>query len=217
MANHLDLEEQEQLDQIKHFWNQYGNLITGLLVLVLGTFATWNGYQYWQKHTAAQASVMFEEVEKAIRAGDLPLAQRAVGDMEQRYPSTVYAQQSGLALANLAHQKEQPDVVKSALTWVADSSGDAGYAALGRLRLAGALIDSKSFDEAQKVLAAAFPPAFDALVADRKGDLWAAQGKSADAVAEYRKAWAGMESRAEYRRLISVKLAALGATETAPL
>mgnify|MGYP003406282878 CR=1 FL=1 len=116
MANHLDLEEQEQLDQIKHFWNQYGNLITGLLVLVLGVFAAWNGYQYWQKRTAAQASVMFEEVEKSIRAADLPLAQRAVSEMQQRFPSTVYAQQSGLALANLAHQKEQPDVVKSALT-----------------------------------------------------------------------------------------------------
>jgi predicted negative regulator of RcsB-dependent stress response len=217
MANHLDLEEQEQLDQIKHFWSQYGNLITGVLVLVLGAFATWNGYQYWQKHTAAQASVMFEEVEKAIRGGDLPLAQRAVGDMQQRFPSTVYAQQSGLALANLAHEKEQPDIVKSALAWVAASSGDAGYAALGRLRLAGALIDSKAYDEAQKVLSESFPPAFSALAADRKGDLLLAQGKSAEAITEYRKAWAGMELRADYRRLISVKLAALGATETAPL
>jgi predicted negative regulator of RcsB-dependent stress response len=35
MATHLDLEEQEQLDQLKHFWNQYGNLITWVLVIVL--------------------------------------------------------------------------------------------------------------------------------------------------------------------------------------
>jgi predicted negative regulator of RcsB-dependent stress response len=28
MAKHLDLEEQEQLDEIKHFWKEYGNLIT---------------------------------------------------------------------------------------------------------------------------------------------------------------------------------------------
>ena len=28
MATHLDLEEQEQLDQLKEFWKQYGNLIT---------------------------------------------------------------------------------------------------------------------------------------------------------------------------------------------
>ena len=32
MANQLDLEEQEQLDQIKHFWKQYGNAITWVLI-----------------------------------------------------------------------------------------------------------------------------------------------------------------------------------------
>jgi len=37
MANQLDLEEQEQLDQLKHFWSQYGNLITWLLIVVLGS------------------------------------------------------------------------------------------------------------------------------------------------------------------------------------
>ena len=39
MAKHLDLEEQEQLDQIKHFWSKYGNAITWVLIVVLGAFA----------------------------------------------------------------------------------------------------------------------------------------------------------------------------------
>ena len=39
MATHLDLEEQEQLDQLKHFWNQWGTPITSVLVVVLGSFA----------------------------------------------------------------------------------------------------------------------------------------------------------------------------------
>jgi len=49
MAQHLDLEEQEQLDELKHFWKQYGNLITWALIAVLSAFAAWNGYQYWQR------------------------------------------------------------------------------------------------------------------------------------------------------------------------
>ena len=36
MAAHLDLEEQEQLDELKHFWKTYGNLITWALIVVLG-------------------------------------------------------------------------------------------------------------------------------------------------------------------------------------
>ena len=49
MATHLDLEEQEQLDQIKHFWNKWGTPITGVAVIVMGGFAAWNGWQMWQQ------------------------------------------------------------------------------------------------------------------------------------------------------------------------
>ena len=62
MAKHLDLEEQEQLDELRHFWKTYGNLITWLLIAVLGTFAAWNGYQYWQRSRAVQAAALFDEV-----------------------------------------------------------------------------------------------------------------------------------------------------------
>ena len=44
MATHLDLEEQEQLDALKHFWNQWGNLITWVLIAVLGAYAAWTAF-----------------------------------------------------------------------------------------------------------------------------------------------------------------------------
>lgn len=82
MAKHLDLEEQEQLDELRHFWKTYGNLITWLLIAVLGTFAAWNGYQYWQRSRAVQAAALFDEVERAASAGDLSRLERAFGDMK---------------------------------------------------------------------------------------------------------------------------------------
>ena len=33
MATQLDLQEQEQLDALKAFWNKYGNLVTWTLAL----------------------------------------------------------------------------------------------------------------------------------------------------------------------------------------
>ena len=48
MATHLDLEEQEQLDQLKAFWKRWGNLITWLLIAVLGAYAAWNGWNLWR-------------------------------------------------------------------------------------------------------------------------------------------------------------------------
>ena len=36
-----DLEEQEQIDELKTWWKQYGNLVTGLLITVLVGMSAW--------------------------------------------------------------------------------------------------------------------------------------------------------------------------------
>ena len=131
MANHLDLEEQEQLDEIKHFWKQYGNAITWVLIVVLGAYAAWNGYQYWQRSQSEQAAALFDEVEKVARAGDADKLGRAFGEMKDRFASTAYAPQAGLLVAKTLYEAGKADDAKAALTWVAEKSKDAGYAAVG--------------------------------------------------------------------------------------
>lgn len=210
MASHLDLEEQEQLDQIKHFWKQYGNPITWLLILVLAAYAGWNGYQYWQRSQAAQAASMYDEVEKSVRGGDPAKVERAFNDMKERFGSTTYAQQAGLLAAKSLYDGGKVDAAKAALMWVADKAADPGYASVARLRLAAVQMDAKSYDEALKTLDAVTTNEFQALAADRRGDILMAQGKQAEARAAYEKAYTGMEERTEYRRLVEVKLGALG-------
>ena len=39
MANNFDLQEQEQLEQIKHFWNTWGTPITWALIVIMGGLA----------------------------------------------------------------------------------------------------------------------------------------------------------------------------------
>ena len=216
MANHLDLEEQEQLDQLKHFWKQYGNLITGALIAVLGAVAAWNGYQYWQRSQAAQASALFEEVEKAANSGDLQKTERAYSDMKERFGSTTYAQQAGLLAAKTFYTAGNADAAKAALSWVAEKSSDPGQAAVARLRLSALLVDAKAYDEALKALSDKVPPEFAGLVADRKGDIYVIQGKNTEAKLEYQKAYAALEERSEYRRLVEVKLQAVGGAVGSP-
>jgi predicted negative regulator of RcsB-dependent stress response len=210
MASHLDLEEQEQLDQLKHFWNTYGNLISWLLIAVFGSIAALNGWQYWQRTQSAKASVVYDEVERAVRAGDMARAQQAFGDVKDRYGSTTFAQQAGLLVAQAAVDKGQPDAAKAALSWVAEKSSDEGLQSVARLRLAGLLIEAKNYDEALKLLGGEMPGPFAALAADRRGDIYSLQGKKAEAKAEYTKAYQTIDERADYRRLLEVKLTALG-------
>ena len=210
MAKHLDLEEQEQLDELKHFWKQYGNLITWALIAVLGAFAAWNGFQYWQRTQSAQSAVMFDEIERAVQSGDNARTERALADMKDRFGSTAYAHQAGLLVAKAQLDKGNADAARAALTWVADKSSDSGYQAIAKLRLAGILMEKKSYDEAMQQLSGTFPKDFEGLVADRRGDILMAQGKKADAKTEYQKSWKALDERADYRRLVEVKLNALG-------
>ncbi len=215
MAKHLDLEEQEQLDELKHFWKQYGDLITWGLIAVFGAFAAWNGYNYWQRDQAAKASVMYDEVERAAQSGDASRLDRALADMKERFAGTAFAQQAGLLAAKTYYDKGNIDAAKTALSWVAGKSADEGYQAIAKLRLAGLLLESKAYDEALQLLSGSFPKEFIALAADRRGDILAAQGKKAEARAEYEKAYKDMDARTEYRRLVEVKLNALGLNPSA--
>ena len=210
MARHLDLEEQEQLDELKHFWRQWGNLISWVLIAVFGSFAAWNGWQYWQRHQAVQAAALYDEVERAATTGDTARVQQAFKDVQDRYGGTSYAQQAGLVTARVLADKGQADAAKAALQWVADKSSDAGLQAVARLRLAGMAVQAKAYDEALKQLASGMPKEFEALAADRRGDIYNLQGKRNEAREEYTKAWKGLNAEAEYRSLVEVKLTSLG-------
>ena len=210
MAKQLDLEEQEQLDELKHFWREYGNLITWGLIAVFGAIAAWNGWQYWQNSQAAQASALYDEIERAVQGGDTERLERAFSDLKERFGRTTYAQQAGLLAASTLYAKGKTDAAKATLGWVAEKSPDEGYHAPARLRLASVLMDAKAYDDALKQLAGDFPAEFAPLAADRRGDVLSLQGKKAEAKAEYEKAYQGFDERSDYRRLVEVKLVALG-------
>lgn len=210
MAKHLDLEEQEQLDQLKHLWNTWGTLISSVLFVVAGSLAAWQGYQYWQNRQATQAAALFDAVDVAARAGDQARVAQAFGDLKAKYAGTVQAAQAGLAVAKTAVDAGNADAAKDALGWVAEHAGDEGLKALAKLRLASVLLDQKNYDEALKQVSGSVPAEFDAVFADRRGDILASQGKRTEAVAEYTKAYKGLEEGVEYRRLVEIKLGALG-------
>lgn len=215
MAQPLDLQEQEQLDALKSFWKTYGNLITWALVAALAVYAGLNGWKWWQRDQSTKAAAMFSQLEQAAQAGDAQRSGQIFADLKERYARTVYAEQAGLVAARVQFERGQFDVAKASLGWVAENAGEDEYKTVARLRLAGLLLQAKDYEGALKQLDAAKAPTFEALVADRRGDVLLAQGKVAEARAAYQVAWKAMDDKVEYRRLIDAKLTALGASPAA--
>ncbi len=210
MATQLDLEEQEQLDQLKAFWNQYGNLITGLIVVVAGAYLAWFGWNWYQRDQGAKAGSMYDEFERAAQGNDADRTSRIFADMKERFPRTAFTGQAGLLAAKLAADKGQTEAARADLTWVAESGSETEYRAIARLRLAGLLLDEKKYDEALKQLDGVDGAEFAALAADRRGDILMAQGKTEEAKASYQKSWSAMDTKVDYRRIVEAKLNVLG-------
>ena len=211
MATNLDLQEQEQLDAVKAFWKRYGNLITWLLVVVMGAFAAWNGWNWWERDQAMKSGAMYDELERAVQAGDAAKTARIYADLKERFPRTAYAQQGALATAKLQFDQGQLDAARDTLAWVAEKGIEEEIRTVARLRLAALQVEAKQHDAALKTLDAATAPTFEALVADRRGDVLAAQGKPELARAAYQTAWAAMSDKVDYKRLVEAKLTSLGA------
>jgi predicted negative regulator of RcsB-dependent stress response len=218
MASPLDLQEQEQVDQLKAFWSQYGNLITWTLTLALAGFAAWNGWNWWQRNQGVKAAALYDELDRVAQAGDAEKAGRAFTDLKDKFGRTLQAQQGALLAAKVQADKGQADAALATLAWAADNASEDEYRTVARLRAASLLMDKKQYDDALKQLDAAQqgkPREFDALIADRRGDVLAAQGKKAESLAAYQTAYKAMDGKVEYRRLLEAKLTALGASPDA--
>ncbi|VXC75347.1 tetratricopeptide repeat protein [Massilia sp. 9I] len=204
-----DLEEQEQIANFKAFWARFGNLIMGVLIVALLSYA---GYNFWNSHKrnqAVEASALYDELQAALAANDNAKTQRIAGDIQKKYDGTVYAQMAALGAAKTAFEANDLKTAKTQLQWVADHGNDE-YKAVAKLRLAGVLLDEKSFDAALKLLNETYPAQFSAEVSDRKGDVLVAQNKLAEARQAYIAAYAAMDKNNPGRQLVQVKLEAIG-------
>ncbi len=210
MAAHLDLEEQEQLATLKHFWSRWGNLITWSVTGLMLAYAAWTGWQYWERRQAAQAGAMKEAVTQALASSNWTLAEQATTDLTQQFPKTHAASSAQLLLAKAALDQKKTDLARQSLNWVVQQGTDDALVSLARLRLAGLWLDEGKPDQAKPLLSVTPAPGFEALFDDRLGDWAQATQQNNLAVEHYSKAWKALSDTSAMRQVIAIKLAALG-------
>jgi predicted negative regulator of RcsB-dependent stress response len=210
-----DLEEQEQIASLKAFWTKYGNMLTWVLIIVLGAYS---GYMYLKNRDAThavEASGLYDQLLVSLQTKDNAKVQRIATDIETKYESSSYAQMSALAAAKSAFDAADLKTAKAQLNWVV-AHGNEEYQSIAKLRLSGVLLDEKAYDEGLKLLATPFLPQFAGAVADRKGDILLAQNKVAEARTAYQAALAAMGKKDPGRQVVELKLEAIGGTVATP-
>ena len=217
-----DLEEQEQLDELKTWWKMYGNLVTGLLLVVALAMAGWQGWNWWQRQQAAQASAVFANLQNAAMQRDVKRVRELAGELVDKYSVTAYAGMGALLAARVQVDSGDTRNARVQLAWAVENAKDTGLRELARLRLATLLLDEKSYDEALKQLVAEPLAPFAPRFAELRGDILAAQGKAAEARTAYESALTKLAAlakddearqRAGYKDVLEAKRDALGAAK----
>lgn len=204
-----DLEEQEQLENLKAFWNKYGSFIMTVVLVVALAFAGWRGWQWYQTSQSAQASQVFDQLRQAANARDVAKVREAAGRIFADYGRTAWGQMAALVAAHAYVEAGDAKAAKVPLQWAIDEARDPAFRDQARLGLAAILLDEKAFDEGLKLLAAPAEKSYAAAFADRRGDLLLAQGKPAEARAAYQEALNLLAADSALRRLVQLKLDAI--------
>jgi predicted negative regulator of RcsB-dependent stress response len=208
-----DLEEQEQIDELKAWWNQYRTLILLVVVATALTVSSVWGWRAYRDRQAMEAGELYVQLQAAAAGGEQKKVQDIAAVLAAKYPRTGYAAFAALAGAKAALDSSDIAEAKNRLQWALDNARDDETRDIARLRLAAVLLDAKDYDAALKLLDAKHADTFSALYSDLKGDVLVAQGHNNEARIAYQLALDKSDAKSNYRGLIQVKLDALGAAK----
>ena len=209
----LDLQEQEQIDALKAWWNDNANFVIGALLVFVVVVGGWRGWQYYQNKQASEAATLYAGFTNQLESNDPKRVNDAAAMVMDKYASTIYASHAALLAAQINEQIKDIPRTKTQLQWVIDHAKEATLKDVARLRLAAVLLDEKNYDGAMNLLEAKHPASFDGLYADLRGDVLGAQGKVAEAMSAYKLAYEKADAKSLYRNFIQMKMDDLGAAQ----
>ena len=208
MAAHL--EEQQELDNFKYFWKTTGKWLFALLILAALGYL---GYTVYQNRKVSQnqeaAAILAEIVEKAQSKAPQNEINAELAKLQQSYPQSISAAQATLMAAATEFDAHRYNVAEAHLKWVLSNQQDSLIQALAAQRLGVVLLQQKKYDAALAALDTPVDAAFTPLLMETKGDVYAAQGKSQEALKNYGQALEKMPQDSVGRELVQMKLDSL--------
>ena len=208
--------EEEQIEAIKNWWKENGTQTIVAVVLVVGGWFGYQGYQSQKQATAEQASAVYQsmlEISESKTEEDLGRRAQLLDQLKNEYSGTPYAQFAALFKAKDAVEAKDYDAAIAELTYVKESAADEALVHLANVRLARVLNELGRGEEALAVLNVEKQGAFAFNYLEAKGDVLFKLGREAEARDAYTLAKAeGLKINAD-QSVLELKLADLAVTE----
>lgn len=180
--------EEEQLEAIKEWWNNYGTIITIICTAILLLLAA---YKYWHWHkekVITQASANYEKLLVAVSMQDDKTIEAYANQLIRSYTQTVYADIARLTLAKLFVAKKNYDAAIKTLNEVIKHATVPTLVQIAKMRVARIYLEKKKYNLAKDILEKIEDPTYKSLVNELQGDLYFALGNYKKASAIYKEA-----------------------------
>jgi predicted negative regulator of RcsB-dependent stress response len=200
-----DLEQQEQLDAIKGFWNDNKRWIVPFISILVAAAVAFNLWNWYTSHRAAKASQALDALVLALAEQSLDKARVAHAALAADYGSTAQAAMGGLQMARVLASSGNLPEARAALQAVAKDSPDE-FAWIAKIRLAGVMLDEDNAAGALAEMAGSPPKALLPLVLDRRGDVYMALGQKENARTAWKAALEGLAGQSPTHGLVLRKL-----------
>jgi len=209
--------EEQQVEAIKGYWEENGNMI--IAGIVLG-FAGFIGFNYYKDSKLTNELAISNSYQTLIE--ESVTDKKAFSENAEKFinenSTTSYASLTALALAKEAASTQDWASAESQLTAAIASAPTDGIKGIASLRLARVQIQLEQYEKAFDTLAKPLPESFTAAVEEIKGDIYLLQDKKELARNAYQVAIAsdGLASSPSLQMKLDDLATAVNLTSTVP-
>jgi tetratricopeptide (TPR) repeat protein len=205
----LDLEEQEQVDELKAYWKKYGNYITKGVIAFFVLYGLFQGWGYYQTKQSLSASELYQSIVVLDEKNTKDIMQKSQSLMDD-YSGTPYAGRAAILFAKASYAEGAKDRAKEKLEWAASHAKESATESIALIQLGQLLVEEKKYDEALKKANDIDNEGYLGLANDLKGDALNAMGKKEEAKKAYLEALKRFGPKDPYARFTQEKLESLG-------
>ncbi|KTD54433.1 transmembrane protein [Legionella sainthelensi] len=178
--------EEEQLESIKKWWKQYGNLITIVLSLILFGVAGYRYLHWHQDKLTQQASIAYEHMMVALSNHNIKAVRSYANELTHEHSGSVYADVAHMTLAKIYVSKNKLNKAKEELQSVASNSQMLALKQIAKIRIARIYAAEKSYTNALKELSSIDDNTYLPVINELKGDIYGATGQYQEAMNSYK-------------------------------
>lgn len=189
-----DLEEQEQIEELKTWWKLHGSVVTGVITAAAVAVVGWQGWQWWQRGQSSQAAQLYGGVQQALAQQDVKRVRQLSGELIDKFAGTAYAGMAAMLSGKVLAETGDLKSAQAQFGWAVEHATDDGLRDLARLRQAAAFAEDKNYDNALALLSVPPAPALMPRYLEVRGDIYAVQGKAAEARKAYDEALKALQA-----------------------